>query len=83
MLYEGWPTIDPARHAFPPARVTVPTLMLTGADSPDPATADLEAVAAALPDARVVVIEGQGHLADVLAPETLATHLLAFLRGRS
>jgi pimeloyl-ACP methyl ester carboxylesterase len=68
---------DPS-HA---ARITVPTLLLTGADSPDPATADLSAVAGALPDARVVVMEGQGHLADVLAPETFAGHVVAFLRG--
>lgn len=65
------------------ARITVPTLLLTGTDSPDPAVADLPAVADALPDARVVVMEGQGHLADVLAPETFAGHVLAFLRSGS
>jgi pimeloyl-ACP methyl ester carboxylesterase len=73
----GEARLDPAQAA----KITVPTLLLTGAESNDPATVDLPAVAAALPDARVVVIEGQGHLADVLAPGTLAGHLLAFLRG--
>jgi pimeloyl-ACP methyl ester carboxylesterase len=63
------------------ATITVPTLLLTGADSEDPAVRDVPAVAAALPDARVEVIAGQGHLADVLAPEFLAGHLLDFLGG--
>jgi pimeloyl-ACP methyl ester carboxylesterase len=63
------------------ATITVPTLLLTGADSDDPAVRDAPVVAAALPDARVAVIEGQGHLADVLAPDTFAGHVLAFLRG--
>jgi pimeloyl-ACP methyl ester carboxylesterase len=61
-------------------RITVPVLLLTGENSADPAKADIEAVAAALPDARVVVIEGQEHVADVLVPEVFAAHLLAFLR---
>jgi pimeloyl-ACP methyl ester carboxylesterase len=69
--------LDPAQAA----KVTAPTLLLTGSESPDPATRDLDAVAAALPDARVGVLEGQGHLADVLAPELFAEHLLGFLRG--
>jgi hypothetical protein len=33
-------------------------------------------VAAALPDARIVVLEGQEHVADVLVPEVFAEHLL-------
>jgi hypothetical protein len=37
-------------------------------------------VAAALPDARIVVIEGQEHVADVLVPQVFAGHLLGFLR---
>jgi pimeloyl-ACP methyl ester carboxylesterase len=61
------------------ARITVPTLLLTGSDSRDPFAADVGAVAAALPDARVVVLEGQHHVADILAPELFAGHLIAFL----
>jgi pimeloyl-ACP methyl ester carboxylesterase len=60
----------------------VPTLLLTGSDSRDPFAADVGAVAAALPDARVVVLEGQRHVADVLAPELVAAHLVAFLGRR-
>jgi len=68
---------DPAQAA----RITAPTLLLTGSDSRDPFAADTATVAAALPGARVVVLEGQQHVADILAPELVAGHLVAFLRG--
>jgi pimeloyl-ACP methyl ester carboxylesterase len=63
-------------------RITVPVLLLTGEDSSDPSKADIEAVAAALPDARIVVIEGQEHVADVLVPKVFAEHVLEFLRDQ-
>ena len=62
------------------ARITVPTLLLTGSNSRDPFAAGVGAVAAALPDACVVVLEGQQHVGDILAPEVVAGHLSAFLR---
>lgn len=62
------------------AKITVPTLLVTGGDSPDAFRGDIESVAAALPDARIVVIDGQQHVADVLVPEVFAEHLFAFLR---
>jgi pimeloyl-ACP methyl ester carboxylesterase len=71
-------TFDPALAA----RITVPTLLLAGSDSRDPFAADVGTVAAALPDARVVVLEGQQHVADILDPEGFAGHLVGFLRGR-
>jgi pimeloyl-ACP methyl ester carboxylesterase len=74
-----------SRVAFDPAlaaRITVPALLLTGSDSRDPFAADTRTVAAALPDARVVVLEGQQHVADILDPEAFAGHLVGFLRGR-
>ena len=64
------------------ARITVPTLLLTGSDSDDPFAADLATVAAALPDARIGVLDGQRHVADILAPELFAQRLLAFLGER-
>jgi pimeloyl-ACP methyl ester carboxylesterase len=64
------------------ARVAVPTLLLTGSDSDDPFAADIATVAAALPDARVGVLDGQRHVADILAPELFARHLLGFLGER-
>jgi pimeloyl-ACP methyl ester carboxylesterase len=64
------------------ARIAVPTLLLTGSDSDDPFAADIATVAAALPDARVGVLDGQRHVGDILAPELFARRLLAFLGGR-
>jgi pimeloyl-ACP methyl ester carboxylesterase len=64
------------------ARIAVPTLLLTGSDSDDPFAADLGTVAAALPDARVGVLDGQRHVGDILAPELFARRLLAFLDER-
>jgi pimeloyl-ACP methyl ester carboxylesterase len=61
--------------------ITVPTLLLTGEQSVDFLKADIDHLAASLPDARVVTLEGQEHVADVLAPDMFSRHLLAFLRG--
>ena len=58
---------------------TVPVLMLQGSDSPETLVRDTQKVTAALPDARVAVLEGQAHSADFLAPELVAKELLAFL----
>lgn len=82
------PTITRELRAIPEAafdtgqaaRISVPTLLLTGSVSRDPFAADVGTVAAALPDARIVVLEGQQHVADILAPEVVAGHLAAFLR---
>ena len=63
------------------ARVVVPVLLLVGSDTPEELKDDPETVAAALPDARIAVLEGQ-HIADVLAPEPFAERVLAFLRQR-
>jgi pimeloyl-ACP methyl ester carboxylesterase len=64
------------------AKITVPTLLLMGSGSPDPAAAEIETVAAALPDARIVVLEDQQHVADVLIPEVFAEHVVGFLRDQ-
>jgi pimeloyl-ACP methyl ester carboxylesterase len=71
--------------AFDPERaaeVTAPVLLLVGTDTPDELRDDPETVAVALPDARIVYLEGQQHIADVLAPELFAERLLEFLRQR-
>ncbi len=62
------------------ARITVPVLLITGEESADPARAGAAAVAEALPDAYVVELEGQGHVADVLAPEAFGRRLLRWFR---
>ncbi len=52
------------------ARITVPTLVLTGGDSSPYLHAGAAATAAAIPDAKLDTIAGQGHVAarDVIAP---------------
>jgi pimeloyl-ACP methyl ester carboxylesterase len=71
-------TFDPQRAAG----VAVPVLLLVGSDTPEELRDDPETVAAALPDARIAVLEGQQHIADVLAPELFAEPVLEFLRQR-
>jgi pimeloyl-ACP methyl ester carboxylesterase len=69
-------------HTMRLAAITVPTLLIAGGDSPAYFRRDIDAVAAALPDARVAVLDGQQHVADVLAPEAFAQHVLGFRAGR-
>jgi pimeloyl-ACP methyl ester carboxylesterase len=64
------------------ARVTVPTVLFVGTESPA-WMAEAETVSAALPDARLVILEGHGHAADILAPEVVAEHLLPILQDRA
>lgn len=70
-------------QAFDPewaARISVPVLLLVGADSPDEIKANPEVVAAALPDARIRILDGQAHMAHLTNPEVFADQVLAFLR---
>jgi len=60
------------------ASVNVPTLLLKGSEGPASLHADLRMVADTVPGARIAVLEGQEHSADVVAPELVAEHLLAF-----
>jgi pimeloyl-ACP methyl ester carboxylesterase len=91
----SWPARVGAAHTIPretrvemagafdialASRITAPTLLLTGEHSVNFLQADIDLLAASLPDARVVVLEDQGHVADVLAPDMFARHLLSFLR---
>lgn len=69
--------LDPAMAA----RITVPVLLLVGSDSPDDIKADPDVVASALPDARIVELPGQQHVAQLTAPDLLARTVLDFLRG--
>lgn len=64
------------------ARIRVPVLLLVGEDSPEGLKAGYQTVAAAIPDARVIVMPGQQHIAIDLVPETFAGHVLDFLRGQ-
>lgn len=71
-------------HQFDPARfaaLDVPTLLLSGGDSPASLTASTTALAAALPNARLVTMAGQGHVAMLTAPDLFTTEVLDFLRA--
>jgi pimeloyl-ACP methyl ester carboxylesterase len=70
-------------EAFDPAwaaKISVPVLLLVGSESPDEIKADPEVVAAALPDARIRVLEGQAHLAHLGDPQSFVDEVMAFLR---
>jgi pimeloyl-ACP methyl ester carboxylesterase len=60
---------------------TAPTLLLVGSESPNWAKRSTDTFAAAIPDARVHVLEGHGHGASVSGPELLASELRGFLAG--
>ena len=70
-------------QAFDPrwaAKISVPVLLLVGADSPEEVKANPEVVAAALPDARIGVLQGQAHIAYLTDPQSFAEELISFLR---
>lgn len=88
----SWPSRVATAHTLPremsqalswdPAEgrlVSVPTLLILGADSPDFVHQGVRLVEDALPDSHVVVLEGQQHVADQLIPEEFARIVLRFL----
>ena len=60
-------------------RVTVPTLLILGADSPDFVHRSIRLVDDALPHSTLVVLGGQQHIADQLIPEHFARIVHDFL----
>jgi pimeloyl-ACP methyl ester carboxylesterase len=69
-------------YHFEPERfrgLQVPTLFLEGGDSPDWSRAAGEALRAALPDCRVVVMPGQRHAAMDTGTELFTAEVLSFL----
>jgi pimeloyl-ACP methyl ester carboxylesterase len=58
----------------------VPVLLVVGGASPDEIRADPEIVAAAFPDARIGVLDGQAHIAHLTDPQAFAKQILSFLR---
>ena len=74
-----------AAYRFEPKRyanLTVRTLLLQGTESAQVAKDGTAALDAALPDSRIVVLEGQGHGAITTAPELFVREVLAFLQTR-
>jgi len=73
-----------ASYRFEPERfgnLLVPTLLLIGGDSPAPYEEAEKAVAEALPNSRIVVMAGQGHVAMDTATDLFTTEVLRFLEG--
>ncbi|MGQ0576113.1 MAG: alpha/beta fold hydrolase [Pseudonocardia sp.] len=69
---------DPTRFAA----LTVPVMLLAGSETTPDLAASTTRLAATLPGARLVTMEGQGHVAMLTAPELFVGELLAFLRSR-
>lgn len=65
------------------AALTVPTLVIAGSTDPIGRPADMEALAARLPDARYHCVEGAGHYAWAEKPAEFDTHLIGFVRSVS
>jgi pimeloyl-ACP methyl ester carboxylesterase len=68
-------------YEFEPVRfadVRVPTMLLVGGDSPARELENARGVAAALPDARVVVMPGQHHAAMYTAPDEFVAEVVRF-----
>lgn len=71
-------------YVFEPERfrnLMTPTLLLMGSESPRFLQKPCEALASVMPDARLVVMEGQGHAAMNTAPELFLREIVGFLQG--
>ncbi|MFC4951118.1 alpha/beta fold hydrolase [Pseudonocardia sp. GCM10023141] len=65
------------------APITLPVLLMAGSTTFGNSLAgSTEALQAVLPQAEVVVWEGQSHFANMMAPETVAATLRGYLEGR-
>jgi pimeloyl-ACP methyl ester carboxylesterase len=75
----------PAERMFDPeqaASVRAPTLVLLGDQTPKAYLRSSEAVVEALPSARLILLEGQNHGAEMFAPAVVAEPVFAFLRDQ-
>ncbi len=71
-------------YRFDPERfedLGVPTLVLSGGESPAALRKAAEAVDEALPDSRIVVMSGQGHAAMDTGTDLFTTEVLRFAEG--
>jgi pimeloyl-ACP methyl ester carboxylesterase len=59
--------------------IVAPTLLLTGSESPPPLQQATRRAAAAIPDPRVRVLEGHGHLAHKTDPAMVAAVIRRFI----
>lgn len=76
----------PITYEFEPERfadVTTSTLLLVGGESPEWTKDVTDALNDALPNSRISVLEGQGHVAMNTAPELFIDEVLAFIHESS
>jgi pimeloyl-ACP methyl ester carboxylesterase len=71
--------LDRAFSAARAQNITLPVLVLVGSDTPRPYRDSAEAMAAVLPNAKLVTLDGQGHGAEMFAPEAVAEPVVTFL----
>lgn len=74
----------PGEYEFDAARfasLTASTLLLSGSESSPFLKDATDTLDAALPDSRVVILDGQGHVAMNTAPERFVDEVLSFARG--
>jgi pimeloyl-ACP methyl ester carboxylesterase len=57
----------------------IPVLLLLGGESPEWAKKGTELIQSLLPDSRVAVLEGEGHIAILTAPQLVADQVARFL----
>lgn len=73
-------------YEFNPSRfagMKTPTLLLSGGESPQLFKEVTIAVDQALPNSRIVILEGQGHVAMNTATEIFIAEILTFIQGSS
>jgi pimeloyl-ACP methyl ester carboxylesterase len=58
---------------------SIPALLLLGSESPEWARAGTDVAESVLPDSRVAVLEGEGHLAILTSPQLVADQVARFL----
>jgi pimeloyl-ACP methyl ester carboxylesterase len=58
-----------------------PTLLLVGEDSPPRELEHAQGVAGALPNAQVILLPGQQHLAMYMAPDAFVGEVVRFLEA--
>jgi 3-oxoadipate enol-lactonase len=63
------------------SRITAPTLVIAGEQDPATPPEHGELIASLVPGARLEVVEGAAHLANLERPEAVSALLLAFLSG--
>ena len=75
----GAQAITPERFAS----MVVPTLLLTGSESPPEYRESINRLASMLPDSTIHVLQGQGHAANIGAPSLLAAEIIGFVSPRN